>query len=84
MLAVIVCLLALRGLFGSNVGEGLHCSLEAKSRMHNMEFPIRVNGCCTQNSQSREKGEGSIPKVSRSPATSGEKKFLQYMSSFQQ
>ncbi|AQK82591.1 P-loop nucleoside triphosphate hydrolase superfamily protein with CH (Calponin Homology) domain [Zea mays] len=70
MLAVIVCLLALRGLFGSNVGEGLHCSLEAKSRMHNMEFPIRVNGCCTQNCQSREKGEGSIPKVSRSPATS--------------
>jgi len=70
MLAVIVCLLALRGLFGSNVGEGLHCSLEAKSRMHNMEFPIRENGCCTQNSQSREKVEGSIPKVSRSPATS--------------
>jgi len=72
MSAVIVCLLALRDQFGSNVGEGLHCSLEGKSRMRSMEFPIRENGHCTQNSEFGEKVKGSIPKVSRSPATSGE------------
>jgi kinesin family protein C2/C3 len=71
MSAVIVCLLALRDRFGSNVGEGLHCSLEGKSRMHSMEFPIRENGHCTQNSEFGEKVKGSIPKVSTSPAPSG-------------
>ena len=83
MSAVIVCLLALRDRFGSNVGEGLLCSLEGKFRMRSMELPIRENGHCTQNSEFGEKVKGSIPKVSRSPASSGENFFL-YMSSFQQ
>lgn len=83
MSAVIVCLLALRDRFGSNVGEGLHCSLEGKSRMHSMEFPIRENGHCTQNSEFGEKVKGSIPKVSTSPAPSGKFFFPPYMSSFQ-
>ena len=76
MSAVIVCLLALRDRFGSNVGEGLHCSLEGKFRMRSMELPIRENGHCTQNSEFGEKVKESIPKVSRSPATPGENFFF--------
>lgn len=71
MSAVIVCLLALRDRFGSNLGEGLHCSLEGKGRMHSIEFPIKENGHCTQNSEIGDKMKGNIPKVSKSPATSG-------------
>ncbi|XP_062229006.1 kinesin-like protein KIN-14M isoform X3 [Phragmites australis] len=73
MSAVIVCLLALRDRFGSHVGEGLHCSLEEKDRMHSMEFPIKENGHGTQNSEfgeERKQMKVNLQKVPKSPATS--------------
>ncbi|OEL16173.1 Kinesin KP1 [Dichanthelium oligosanthes] len=73
MSAVIVCLLALKDLFGSHVGEGLHCSLEEKGRMLSMEFPIRENGHGTQNSgfgEECKQVKGNPQKVSRSPGPS--------------
>lgn len=75
MSAVIVCLLALRDRFGSHVGEGLHCSLDEKGRMHSMEFPIKENGHGTQNSEfgeERKQMKVNLQKVSKSPVASGE------------
>jgi kinesin family member C2/C3 len=75
MSAVISCLLALRDRFGSHVGEGFHCSLEEKGRMHSMEFPIRENGHGSRNSESVEESKqmkSQLLKVPKGSAASGE------------
>lgn len=74
MSAVIACLLALRDRFGSHVGEGLHCTLEEKGRVHSVQFPLRENGYGSRNSESVEQSKQmkeNLQKLPKSPAMSG-------------